>query len=109
MAEKTFSVLDFGAVSNSDNQTAAFQKAIDHCFLSGGGEVTAPEGEYVIAGLRLRSNTTLHLLKGAKLIGTRDPEDYLCYRFDTVEPFDDKYPIVDEWVPARQRGVSYEI
>ena len=35
------SVKDFGAVPNTaELQTKAFQKAIDFCYLNGGGEVT---------------------------------------------------------------------
>ena len=46
MAKKLLvSVTDFGAVANSDAvQTEAFQKALAHCFLAGGGVVEVPAG-----------------------------------------------------------------
>ena len=69
-------------------QTEALQKAIDDCYLSGGGEVCLAAGEHHTGGLRLRSRVTLHLLSGAKLIGSRDPEDYFAYRRDAIEPLE---------------------
>lgn len=36
--------------------------------------------------IRLRSNVTLHLLRGSRLLGSRDPMDYFHYRTDPVEP-----------------------
>ncbi len=80
------SVLDFGARCDGTLQTAALQAAIDHCFLQGGGEVVVPEGIYLTGGIRLRSDITLHLLKGAVIKGVRDPEQYYGYVNDTLEP-----------------------
>ena len=89
---KEYSILDFGAVPNTDNlQTQAFQKAIDTAFLSGGGKVVVPDGCYVIGGIRMRSNVTLYLTSGAKIIGTRDINEYWGYRNDTVEPYPTEY------------------
>lgn len=80
------SIVDFGAKDDGNLQTSAIQAAIDHCFLNGGGEVVIPEGEYLTGGIRLRSNTTLHLMKDAILKGVRDPEEYFGYLNDNVEP-----------------------
>ncbi len=83
----TVSVIDFGAAPDGNMvQTAAFQKAIDHCFLVGGGEIFVPAGTYVIGDIRLRSNTTLHLLENAVLKGSSDPADYNNIYSDTLEP-----------------------
>ncbi len=80
-------IRDFGAVSNGELQTRAIQDAIDHVFLAGGGEVQVPKGIYKTGGIRLRSNITLHLLEGAVLKGSQNPEDYFaCYMDDKVEP-----------------------
>lgn len=81
------SVKDYGAGEGEALQTAAFQAAIDACFLAGGGEVFVPDGAYLLGGIRLRSRITLHLSAGAKLIGSRDPEDYFCQYEDTLEPY----------------------
>ena len=85
------SITDFGAVSDGSLQTEAIQRAIDSCFLQGGGEVAVPQGMFLTGGLRLRSHVTLRLLAGAVLLGSRDPEDYTGYIRDTVEPLEE-YP-----------------
>ena len=80
---------DFGLVSGTTElQHTAIQRAIDHCFLEGGGEVWIPKGEYHMGDVRLRSNITLRLAGGVHLIGSLDPEDYFHYREDVVEPLD---------------------
>ena len=56
-----------------DKDTAAVQKAIDDCTAGkGGGTVEVPEGTFVIAPISLKSNMTLHLAKGATLLGSPD-------------------------------------
>lgn len=84
-----FSVTDYGVVPNQeDYQDAYIQQALGACFLAGGGEVIIPTGTYRVRGLRLRSNTTLHLLEDCILEGSRDPEAYFILEKDTVEPVD---------------------
>ena len=83
-----YNVRDFGARSGDDLQTKAIQQAIDACFLSGGGRVTVPAGVYRIASIRLRSNVELYLCSGAYLEGSRDPEDYMGWEQDALEPTD---------------------
>jgi len=83
-----YNILDFGAKTSDFLQTEKIQKAIDTCFLNGGGEVVIPTGVFKTGGLRLRSNVTLHLLSGAVLEGSENPEDYCGYINDTVEPLD---------------------
>ncbi len=87
MNKAMFFVQDYGAVPNvSAVQTDAFQKALDACFLAGGGEVVVPEGSYVIGDIRIRSNTILHLLENAVLLGSLDPKDYQHIHDDPLEP-----------------------
>ena len=85
-----FNVKDYGAVPNGVLCTNQVQKAIDECFLNGGGEVVVPSGIYLTGGLRLRSNVTLHLLENAVLMGSVDPEDYIGYINDTIEPISEE-------------------
>ena len=85
---KVYNILDYGAVESDLLQTKAIQAAIDDCFLAGGGEVVVPAGVYRTGGLRIRSNVTLHLLSGAILEGSRDPNDYNAWREDKLEPID---------------------
>lgn len=82
---KTYSILEFGAREDTLS-TKAVQAAIDAAFLAGGGEVTVPSGSFLIGGIRLRSNVTLHLLEDAVLLGSTDPEDYVGYIEDSIEP-----------------------
>lgn len=88
MNNKQFFVTDFGAVPNtSDVQTDFIQKALDACFLAGGGEVIIPANmSFVIGDVRIRSNTTLHLMENSSLIGSKDPKDYLHIHTDALEP-----------------------
>ncbi len=81
-----YNIVDYGAVSNGALCTEQIQRAIDDCFLHGGGEVIIPEGTYLTGGLRLRSYVTLHLLENAVLLGSIDPEDYIGYIDDKIEP-----------------------
>ncbi len=85
--ERIFNITDYGAVANSPElQTAKLQAAIDACFLAGGGEVVVPAGIFRTATVRLRSHVTLHLLSGATIEGSTDPEDYTHFLEDTLEP-----------------------
>lgn len=84
-----FNVTDYGAVPNAaELQTKYIQATIDACFAAGGGEVVVPAGIFRTATIRLRSNITLHLLSGAVLEGSTDPEDYTHFLEDAVEPID---------------------
>ena len=80
------SILQFGAQADGNLCTKAIQDAIDACFLAGGGEVSVPAGRFRTGGVRLRSGVTLHLLENAVLEGSRDPEDYMGFWQDIVEP-----------------------
>ncbi len=81
-----YNILDYGAKTDGTLCTVQIQKAIDDCFLNGGGEVVIPGGVFLTGGLRLRSGITLHLLENAVLMGSICPEDYTTYINDTIEP-----------------------
>ena len=83
----SISITKTGAVSDSTElQTGFIQKAIDACLENGGGTVIIPKGTYYTGDIRLRSNTTLLLEEGARLLGSNNPEDYFNYLHDTIEP-----------------------
>lgn len=97
------SVIDFGARKDVEAvQTEAFQKALDACFLAGGGEVVVPAGSYVIGDIRLRSNTTLHLMQNAILLGSTDPGDYMHINADPLEPLPEEQNTRVRWYSPRQ-------
>jgi polygalacturonase len=52
--------------------THILQKVIDECAQAGGGTVFIPSGVYLTGTLWMRSNITLHLDAGAKLLGVPD-------------------------------------
>jgi len=74
---KAFNVRDFGAVGNGTNKdTSAFQKALDLCAVSGGGEVIVPAGNYLIGGVQMGNRTVLRLETNSVIIGSPDRDDY---------------------------------
>ena len=101
----TISVCDYGAKPNSDIiQTEFFQKAIDECFLKGGGKVEVPAGSYVIGEIRLRSNVTLYLKKNATLLGSLNIDDYHVLKDGEKDGLE---PIPNQFFPEK-KGVKTE-
>jgi len=75
---KQYSIVDFGAVSGDKNKTSeAINKAISKANKAGGGIVVIPEGEWLTKKIHFKSNVNLHLNKGAVLLFSEDPNDYL--------------------------------
>lgn len=99
----TVNIRDFGAESNGGLQTDKIQSAIDYCFKKGGGVVIVPSGDFLVGDVRLRSNVGIHLEKGAHLIGSRNPEDYMNILSDVAEPLseDDLTDVL--WLPVDVR------
>ena len=67
-------ITDYGAVSDGSVCTAAIQRAIDLC--EKGGMVYVPEGTFVTGALFLKSDMTLYLEAGARLLGSSDVNDF---------------------------------
>lgn len=73
-----FNITDFGAVKEDKTKTSmAIVKAIDEANKAGGGTVVIPEGEWLTGKIHFKSNVNLHLNKGALLLFSDDPNDYL--------------------------------
>lgn len=73
---KKFLITDYDIKPNSkDLQTEAFQKVFDMC-KEEGGFIVVPKGKYLIAALRMWSNTTLYLQEGAEIYGSDNCDDY---------------------------------
>jgi polygalacturonase len=76
-AAKTCDPHQFGAKGDGKTKdTVALQSAIDACAAQGGGTVRLTAGTYVSAPLVLKSNITLHLEKGATILGSPDHGEY---------------------------------
>ena len=72
-----FSPLEYGAAADGKTlDTAALQQAIDAAHAKGSGTVSLPAGRYLSGTLNLRSGVTLHLEKGAVLLGSPRVADY---------------------------------
>ncbi len=101
---KNVNVKDY--LKKEENATFAIQNAIDECFFEGGGEVLIPSGDYYISTIRLRSNITLRLLKDAHLYGSRNPEDYMIFTEDKINPVpeNDKSDLLWKSVKERKSG-----
>lgn len=73
-----FLITDFGAVQGDQQKISeAIVKAIDQANQAGGGTVVIPEGEWLTGKIHLKSNVNLHLDKGAVLLFSGNPDDYL--------------------------------
>ena len=76
--KKEFNVLSYRAVGDGKtNCTDALKKAIAACNKAGGGRVIVPAGNYCCGPIYLKSNVNLHLDKGATLLFSTNPDDYL--------------------------------
>ncbi|WP_231425143.1 glycoside hydrolase family 28 protein [Pedobacter sp. Leaf250] len=75
---KKFSIVGFGAVQGDKIKNSnAIAAAINQASKINGGIVIVPEGEWLTGKIHLKSNVNLHLNKGAVLLFSDDPNDYL--------------------------------
>jgi polygalacturonase len=73
----TFDITDHGALPDGKSMnTTAIQAAIDACHEAGGGTVLCGPGEFLTGSLELKSNVSLHLEAGCRLVGSTDVADY---------------------------------
>jgi polygalacturonase len=74
---RQWNVREFGATGDGRTKdTAAFQKALDACAVSGGGEVVVPAGNYLLGSVQMGNRTTLRLSRETVLTGSPDLTDY---------------------------------
>jgi polygalacturonase len=79
---RDFDVKGYGAVGDGKAlDTAAIQKSIDEAAAAKGGRVVFPPGRYLSGTIRLKSHVTLHLEKGATLLGSTDLSHYQRLNF----------------------------
>jgi polygalacturonase len=77
LGARVYNIRDFGAKGDGTTlDTAAIQGAIDACNNDQGGKVLVPAGNFLIGPIELKSNVTLHIVAGGKLLGTTDPKQY---------------------------------
>lgn len=77
LGARVYNVRDFGAKGDGQSlDTAAVQAAIDACNKDQGGTVLVPAGTFVIGTVELKSNVTLYISAGGKLLGSGDGKQY---------------------------------
>ncbi|MBL4561909.1 MAG: glycoside hydrolase family 28 protein [Labilibaculum sp.] len=75
---KQFTITDFGALEGDiEKNTKAITEAFTKANILGGGIVIIPEGEWLTKKIHFKSNVNLHLEKGAVLLFSGNPNDYL--------------------------------
>lgn len=75
--EQDFNILDYGAKTNSKNNSSAFKKAIQACTEAGGGRVVVPSGKFVTGAIHLDNNVNLYLEEGAEILFSKNKKDFL--------------------------------
>ncbi|MBS1799523.1 MAG: right-handed parallel beta-helix repeat-containing protein [Acidobacteria bacterium] len=77
LGARVYNIRAFGAKGDGTTMdTAALQAAIDACTHDGGGTVLVPAGVFQIGTVELKSNVTLHIAAGGKLLGSGDGKQY---------------------------------
>ncbi len=75
---RKFPITDFGAVpGDKAKTTAAIAQAITAANAAGAGIVVVPAGEWLTGAIHFKSNVNLRVEKGATLLFSEKPEDYL--------------------------------
>lgn len=73
---KEYNILDFGAKGDGVTiNTDAIQNAVDSCSKTG-GVIVFPSGKYLSGTIYFRDNVSVHLQKGAVILGSTNLEDY---------------------------------
>ena len=77
LGARVYNIRDYGAKGDGAAlDTMALQSAIDACAKDGGGTVLVPAGTFQIGAVDLKSNVTLHIAAGGKLLGSADGKQY---------------------------------
>ena len=83
LGTRVYNIRDYGAKGDGTTiDTAAVQATIDACHRDQGGTVLVPAGQFQIGTIELKSNVTLHVSAGGKLLGSADGKQY--HAVDTI-------------------------
>lgn len=63
-------------MTHPDDETELWQERIDAAHAAGGGRVTVPSGDHLVAELELKDNVTLELSAGARLVAVTNDAAY---------------------------------
>jgi len=77
LGARVYNIRAYGAKGDGTTlDTAALQAAVDACTHDGGGTVLVPAGVFQIGTVELKSNVTLRISAGGKLLGSADGKQY---------------------------------
>ena len=77
LGARVYNIRDFGAKGDGATlDTGPVQAAIDACHKDNDGTVLVPAGVFVIGTVEIKSNVTLHIAAGGKLLGSPDGKQY---------------------------------
>lgn len=91
-----FSIADYGAILKDSAEfaqcvvanTEAFRQAMAACHEAGGGRVIVPAGQWPSGPIHFKSNCNLHLMEGAQVVFSDNPDDYLPAVMTSWEGFE---------------------
>lgn len=102
----TINITSCGASPYGSLCTQAIQRAIDLCPV--GGTVVVPAGVFVTGALWLKSDLTLRLERGGRLLGSANPADYPIHQ-EHYEGYEQLcYGSLLSTGPARYRNITIE-
>jgi len=79
MRQPVYDISDFSTANDGITDcTDAFQRALD-CCKDGGGTLYIHDGEYLISGAVIHSNTTVYVDETARIYGNEDQDAYPVY------------------------------
>lgn len=78
-----YSIINFGVAPDPNKvNTNAIQKALDEIGRKGGGILRFEAGDYVTGTLEIPTGVGIYLERGARILGSVDPFDYIGYSPD---------------------------
>ncbi len=74
---RTYGAVEGNTADHTTINTQAFTNAIEAASIAGGGRVVTPPGVWHVGPIHLRSRVNLHVMAGAELSFSDQPNDYL--------------------------------
>ncbi|OWR15105.1 glycoside hydrolase family 28 protein [Chryseobacterium sp. VAUSW3] len=72
-----YNIITYGAVADGKTMaTESIRKAILACSKDGGGKVIVPAGKFLSGPIHLENNVNLHLMEGAEILFSTNPDDF---------------------------------
>ncbi|ACU08324.1 glycoside hydrolase, family 28 [Flavobacteriaceae bacterium 3519-10] len=75
--DANYNIVSYGAVADGKTMaTESIRKAILACSKDGGGKVIVPSGKFLSGPIHLENNVNLHLMEGAEILFSTNPDDF---------------------------------